>query len=121
MRRLYRLFAVICIMALSTSGLITAPVLATQATDEVTSAGLVSGQWRILVHQTVVGSELPMFGLGANPDGQWVVVIADVTNLGATTIFDPATISIGVTTDSPLSMTDGVAADPARTVSASQN
>lgn len=88
--------------------------------DPAASAGFVSGPWRVVALQTVVSDEIADADLAETDAGVWVAVIADVTNTGVATAFDPATLELGTTADSPLSMTNGVAGDVAASVSASQ-
>lgn len=110
-----------CFMAalmMSTFG--AAPVHASNAAEQSSSSGFVSGQWRIMALQTVVGEEVPEAGLDTSDQGSWAVIVADVTNTGATGPFDPAMLQLGTTSGSPLSMTNGVAADATSSVLASQ-
>lgn len=103
------------------SGFSLAPQSAVVAQDaSVTSSGFVSGPWRVMALQTALGEEFPDAGLAKANQGTWAVVLADVTNTGVTGPFDPASLKLGTTNESPLSMTDGVAADVAASVSASQ-
>ena len=117
MRTVLRWALVACMVLVASAG--TAPARA--ASDHGgTAVGLVHGPWRVMAYQTVVGAQLPAFGLATAPEGVWVAMVADVTNLGAAAAFDPATLTIGVTTGSPLSMVEGIPADAGRTVSATQ-
>jgi endonuclease YncB( thermonuclease family) len=119
-RVMSRLMAIFFMVAVVVSGLLSGTVRVANAQDTVTSAGLVSGQWRIMAYESVISKEIPAFGLEANPNGDWVAIVADVTNLGVAAAFDPAALTVGVTTGSPLSMTAGVPADGGRTVAATQ-
>jgi hypothetical protein len=116
-----RVLLVIMLMVLLVSG---APIgfASGKAIQEAapTAAGLVSGPWRIMALQTVVADEVPEAGLEAAPQGTWALVVADVTNTGVSSIFDPTTLEVGTVAGSPLSMTNGVAGDTASSTSASQ-
>lgn len=122
MRFTVRIFSLSMVIAMlfSTGSLFSIQSEVAAQESEVTSAGFVSGSWRVIVLQTVVAPDIADAGLDPATDGVWAVAIADVTNTGATTTFDPTMLTLGATSESPLSMTDGVAADVSASATASQ-
>lgn len=73
------------------------------------SAALVSGAFRIEVRQTAVVNDPSTIGLELV--GPIVAVVADVTNLGAATVFDPSTVTVDDYESSPLEIQSGSAGD----------
>ena len=121
MGKLRSIFSFSMTVVILLSGLTLFPLAEAAAQEsEVTSAGFVSGPWRVMVLQSVIGDESPEAGLSALDQGEWAIAIADVTNTGATGPFDVSMLQMGTATDSPLAMTNGVAADVASSVSVSQ-
>jgi hypothetical protein len=121
MVKVRKVFSVCMLLAMLFSGFsVSGHQLAVAQDDSLTSAGLVSGPWRIVVLQTVVGNEVTDAGLEPATQGVWAVVVVDVTNTGVTGNFDPATLQLGAVADSPLSMTDGVPGDLSLSATASQ-
>lgn len=65
------------------------------AASEPTPAGFVSGRWRVVVHRTAIADSFDDYGLKDESGKRWVVLIADVTNLGAAGPADLAAFGIG--------------------------
>jgi hypothetical protein len=121
MRRIYSAFSIFMLFAMLCSAFSFGFADSLSAQEkEPTSAGFVSGQWRIMALQTIVGEEVADAGLVKPDQGVSAVVIADVTNTGVTGTFNPSALQLGSTTGGPLDMTDGIPASNTDSVSATQ-
>lgn len=122
MRRMSSLLSFSMLVTMLISGFAFAPQNSALAQESAsTSAGFVSGQWRVVVLQTQTGKEIPRAKLEASGEGPWAVLIADVTNTGAATAFDPSTLKLGATNESPLGMTNGVPGDAGASATVTQS
>lgn len=73
------------------------------------SSALVSGAYRIVIHQTATSVDPDSLGIeGSDPV---IASLVDVTNLGVPAEFDPSIVSIGTYEASPLEVANGTSAD----------
>lgn len=121
MNKAGRLVLIIIAMVVALSGGVAQPGATRVAAQDgdITSAALVSGQWRVKVLQTVDAPEVPAAKLGAD-GGPYVVAITDVTNTGVASLFDPAILQLGTTSGSPLDLTEPVVGNTTASVEATQ-